>query len=153
MARFLGMVFTPTDAEEEWFGLLGARERVVAAMERELHDRHDLSMAALVILLALVKHEEELAMTDLVPLVAIVSRSQVSRIVDGLEARGLVKRNVDQFDARIRRATITTAGLRLLAAARKTADNASQEALTALSAGDHAALRRLWSRLVREPDS
>ncbi len=142
------MTFEPTDQEDVWFGVLGLRELVVAAMERELEAAHDLSLAAFVILLALIKHPETLSINNLVPLVPIVSRSQISRIVDALEQRGLVKRSVSSSDARIRFVVITSTGQRLVAKARVTADESSASAMSGLGAADLRLLRKVSSAVM-----
>jgi DNA-binding MarR family transcriptional regulator len=140
-------VFTPTPAEEEWFSILALREVVVQAMEADLEARHELSLASLVILLALVKHGNDLSIGELTPLVAVVSRSQVSRLVDSLHERGLVERTPDPIDARIRRVSITSAGTKTLTAARRTASSASTKALAALTPTDHQHLTTIWQKL------
>lgn len=143
------MTFVPTEEEEIWFAVLGLREILVATMERELEAAHDLSLAAFVILLALVKHPEQLSINDLVPLVPIVSRSQISRIVDSLAERDLVVRSTSPNDARIRFVAITTTGQRLVTKARATADRSSARALSSLDARDRVQLRRLWGHVSR----
>jgi DNA-binding MarR family transcriptional regulator len=141
--------FTPTPAEEEWFSILAVRELVVQAIETELETRHELSLASLVILLALVKHGNDLSIGELTPLVAVVSRSQVSRLVDALHERGLVERTSDKLDARIRRVSITSAGLRTLTAARSTASAASTKVLAPLAETDHQHLTNIWNKLSK----
>jgi DNA-binding MarR family transcriptional regulator len=146
--RYADLVaFSPTDEEAVWFAVLGIREMAVVGMERELSTLHDLSLASLVILLALAKHGDQLTVGELSPMVAVVSRSQVSRLVDALDERGLVARSSDDIDGRIRRVSLTPAGRKLLTAARRTAGQASSQALDRLSNTDRDAMRRIWAKL------
>jgi DNA-binding MarR family transcriptional regulator len=141
------MTFHATSDEETWFGLLLARELVVNAMSLQLEQDHDLSLPAFIVLMSLAKHDESLSIGELVPLVGIVSRSQVSRLVDRLEERSLVSRVESVDDARVRTVRITTSGHRLLSSARATAVGASSEVLGKVTAADRTALRRMWIKL------
>jgi DNA-binding MarR family transcriptional regulator len=136
------MDFEPSEAEQLWFALLGAREVVFSAMESALVARHDLSVAAFVVLLGLRKHGE-LSMNELAPLVPIVSRSQVSRLVDGLADRSLVERSV-RTDARVRVVGLTKSGLKTVESARVTASNAAMQVLEPVSPKALASVRDLW---------
>jgi DNA-binding MarR family transcriptional regulator len=141
------MTFMPSTDEETWFGLLLSRELVVTAMSERLEQNHDLSLPAFIVLMSLAKHAESLSIGELVPHVGLVSRSQVSRLVDRLEERGLVNRVDSTIDARVRTVRITASGTRLLTAARATAASASNDVLVNVSAADRASLRRMWQRL------
>jgi DNA-binding MarR family transcriptional regulator len=139
------MDFEPSEAEQLWFAVLGAREVVFSAMDSALVAKHDLSVAAFVVLLGLRKHGE-LSMNELAPLVPIVSRSQVSRLVDALADRGLVERSV-RTDARVRVVGLTKGGLKTVESARLTASNAAMHVLEPVSPKTLASVRELW-RLV-----
>jgi DNA-binding MarR family transcriptional regulator len=143
------MEFEPSEAEQIWFAVLGAREMVFSAMDAALVVKHDLSVASFVVLLGLRKHGS-LSMNELAPLVPIVSRSQVSRLVDGLADRGLVERSV-RPDARVRVVGLTKSGLRMVEAARVTASGAAMQVLEPVSAKTLSSVRELW-RLVDPTD-
>jgi long-chain acyl-CoA synthetase len=67
-----------------------------------------------------------------------VSRPSVTGLVDGLVARGLVERQVDDTDRRRVRHTLTTEGRRTLAEAEAAVDAAFEAVLAPLAAIDRA---------------
>jgi DNA-binding MarR family transcriptional regulator len=138
----------PSRTEELWFGLLTVREELVAALDAELRAEYGLPLSAFAVLLALVKHPEPMAVSALAPLVALVSRSQVSRLVDTLTARGLVERTRGA-DARVHAVAVTQAGRRTVAAGRRQADKVVRRMLVdRLTDAELHALRRVLSRLT-----
>lgn len=146
-APVVGFEASPT--EELWFGLLAVREQLVGALDAELRARHDLPLPAFAVLLALTKHPEPLAVSALAPLVALVSRSQVSRLVDTLDARGLVERTRAAGDARVHAVAITDAGREVARDGRRRADEVVQRMLVGrLPAGELRVLRRALGRLT-----
>lgn len=93
-----------------WSVFLRAHARVVHQVEAELARRSDLPLGWYDVLLELCSAPGgRLRMQDLGE-VAILSRTRVSRIVDELEQRDLVRREVDDRDRRCFHATVTPAG-------------------------------------------
>lgn len=78
--------------------------------------------------------------------------SQVVSLVDELEAKGLLTREVDAADRRARRVRATPAGTDLLVHARQAAAEAEDEALAALAPEERAVLLRLLRRIVFAED-
>lgn len=105
-------------AEQEpfaaWRAVLLAQSRAVRAIERELDDAGQISLAWYDVLLELnAAPERRLRMQDL-GLKAVLSRTRVSRIVTELEQAGLVERLADPSDGRATLASITTSGRKAL---------------------------------------
>ncbi len=143
------MEFAPSPTEELWFGLLAVREQLVGALDARLRAAQDLPLSAFAVLITLVKHSEPTAVSALAPQVALVSRSQVSRLVDTLAARGLVARTRGGSDARVHAVVITDAGRAAVAAGRRQADEVVRELLVdRLPEADVRTLRRALARLT-----
>lgn len=143
------MDFEPTPEEEIWFGLLTVREQVVGALDARLRAEQDLPLSAFAVLVALSKHPGPMAVSTLAPLVGLVSRSQVSRLVDLLAGRGLVERARGGPDARVHAVAATEAGLAAVTAGRRCADAVVRElVLDRLPDADVRALRRAFARLT-----
>ena len=142
------MSLEPSRTEELWFGLLTVREELVSALDAELRAEYGLPLSAFAVLLALVKHPEPMAVGALAPLVALVSRSQVSRLVDTLTTRGLVQRTRGA-DARVHAVAVTPAGRETVASGRRQADKVVRRMLVdRLPDADLQALRRVLGRLT-----
>lgn len=143
------MGFEPSPAEEVWFGLLAVREQLVDALDARLRAEQDLPLSAFAVLVTLAKNPEPMAVSALAPLVRLVSRSQVSRLVDLLSARGLVERARADTDARVHAVAVTDAGLAAVEAGRRYADAVVQQVvLTKLPESDVRALRRIFAKLT-----
>ena len=111
--------FSEVEAEV-WIGLLETHKRLTRALNAELEAEHGLSLSGLELLARLSAAEKEvLRLTDLAERAGL-SLSRVSRIVDTLEARGLVERRCCPEDKRARNAGLTAAGVELLEAAQAT---------------------------------
>jgi DNA-binding MarR family transcriptional regulator len=103
-----------------WQALLHAHHLVIGRLDRELRDEHDLSLAAYDVLLRLARAPERaLRMTDLAERV-MLSPSGLTRLVDRLVAKGLVRRRADPQDGRVAFASITDEGARQLRKAART---------------------------------
>ena len=105
----------PTAAERgSWTGFLRAHSRITKALDRELVAAHDLPLSAYDVLVQLALTDEgRLRMSDLA--VAIVlSPSGLTRLVDRLASRGLLRRERCDADSRVVYAAITDAGLEKL---------------------------------------
>ena len=110
-----------TDEEmRAWQALLHAHHRVVRSLDLELRDEHDLAFGEYDVLLRLAgAPDRALRMTDLAERV-LLSPSGVTRLVDRLVAKGLVRRGTDPGDGRVALACLTDEGMRRLRSAAKT---------------------------------
>jgi DNA-binding MarR family transcriptional regulator len=99
---------------------------------------HDLRVRHYVVL-ALTSEHDNLTQVDLAREVALAA-SQVVGLVDELEGRGLVQRQVSSDDRRRRLVTATADGKALVARARRDVAAARDEAFGALDATQRAAL-------------
>jgi DNA-binding MarR family transcriptional regulator len=100
-----------------WIAFLRAYAAVTRRLEAELHAERDLGLAEYDALVQLaLADRRRLRMSELAERV-LLSRSGVSRLVDRLEATGLVARAACAEDARVSWATLTDAGFARLGAA------------------------------------
>jgi DNA-binding MarR family transcriptional regulator len=114
----------PTRLSDEemraWQALLHAHHRVTEALDGELREEHGLSMGAYDVLLRLARAPgRALRMSELAERV-LLSPSGLTRLVDRLEARGLVERTSDPEDGRVALARLTGPGRALLLRAART---------------------------------
>jgi len=98
-----------TDSVDAWRALLLAHNRAVRAIEADLDAAEAIPLGWYDVLLELQAEPDGLRMQDLGDR-AVLSRTRVSRLVDELEARGLVERRPDPTDGRATLAAITPAG-------------------------------------------
>jgi DNA-binding MarR family transcriptional regulator len=103
-----------------WIGLLETHKRLTRELEAELDAEHSLSISGLELLSRLARAEGGAMRLSALAEASGLSLSRVSRIIDGLEARGLVERRPDPHDTRAKNAWVTPAGVDLLRAALKT---------------------------------
>ncbi len=93
-----------------WSTFLRAHARVVRELERELQAEQDMALTDYDVLVQLANAEERrLRMSDLADRL-LLSRSGVTRLVDRLEAGGLVERVTCDTDRRGQWASLTDAG-------------------------------------------
>jgi DNA-binding MarR family transcriptional regulator len=103
-----------------WQALLHGHQQVIRTLDREMRSEHDLPLPAYDVLLRLAgAPERALRMSDLAERVGL-SPSGLTRLVDRLEARDLVRRHPDPSDGRGALARLTDAGLRQLRLAART---------------------------------
>jgi DNA-binding MarR family transcriptional regulator len=114
-ARLLQQWDDPSEAERgAWTGFLRAHSRIAKALDRELAAAHDLPLSEYDVLVQLaVTDEGRLRMSDLAEAI-VLSPSGLTRLVDRLARRGLLRRERCQSDSRVVYATITTAGFEKL---------------------------------------
>jgi DNA-binding MarR family transcriptional regulator len=119
--RLLRHLDAPTGAERAaWSGFLRAHSRIVKALDRELAAAHDLPLSEYDVLVQLAFTEEgRLRMSDLAEAI-VLSPSGLTRLVDRLARRGLLRRERCESDSRVVYATITEAGLEQLVEATPT---------------------------------
>lgn len=110
-----------TDTEmRAWQALLHAHHQIVWLLDRELREEHGLTLAEYDVLLRLARSPDRaLRMTDLAERV-LLSPSGLTRMVDRLLAKELVRRRPGPADARTALACLTDTGLRRLKMAART---------------------------------
>jgi DNA-binding MarR family transcriptional regulator len=99
---------------DAWIGLLETHKRLTRALEAELEDEHGLTISALELLGRLAAAENRSLGLSALAGACGLSLSRVSRVMDSLEARGLVERRPVQSDARAVEGHLTAAGLDLV---------------------------------------
>lgn len=104
-----------TEMEQEvWRRLLAVESRLRDRLDSELRSAHDLSLGDYAVLVHLSEAPgQALRMSELADRLAI-SRSGLTRRVDAMERRGLVRRRACPDDGRGSMAELTPAGFRLL---------------------------------------
>lgn len=103
-----------------WGGFLRVHAELVRELDRELEAAHDLPLTQYEVLIRLeAAPEHRLRMSELARSV-LLSQSGVTRLVDRLQARGLVERAPCAEDRRVLWAQLTDAGLARLEEARPT---------------------------------
>jgi DNA-binding MarR family transcriptional regulator len=133
------------DAPDAIFALLGAADALHERLERAMGEV-GLSMAKYGVLRALAEAGEPLTLTELAAGQRCV-RSNITQLVDRLEADGLVKRADDPDDRRTIRAALTASGKEKAAAGARALAALQREISSLVSAPDRAAVARLLSAL------
>ena len=135
----------PAAADDVMWSLMQAAHAVESQLEEALA-QVDLSGAKLAALTQLVEAGEPVPLGELAARCACV-RSNITQLVDRLEADKLVRRVDDAVDRRSLRAAITPLGRERQAAGAKKVDEVRRKLGKALGAIDHAALKRALSDL------
>ena len=106
-----GVSFNLSDTEmDAWQALLHAHHQITRVLDAELRAAHDLTWAEYDVLLRLAKATgRTLTMTELARRV-LISPSGLTRVVDGLERKGFVRRSRSNDDARVVSAALTDGG-------------------------------------------
>jgi DNA-binding MarR family transcriptional regulator len=134
---------------EAWIGLLETHKRVTRAVDGELEAEHGLSLSGLEVLVRLALATDHGLRLSALAGGCGLSLSRISRIMDSLEARGLVQRRAVESDARAVQGQLTEAGLDLVGRAQTTHVAAVQRLFfEALDGEDVAALARIFSKLM-----
>ncbi len=105
---------------DAWIGLLETHKQLTRALDAELEKQHGLSLSGLELLGRLAAADAQHLRLSVLANEAALSLSRVSRIIDLLEARELVKRQSCPEDARAVEAHLTDRGLRLAREAQAT---------------------------------
>lgn len=134
-------------ADHAFYGLVWASTVLTERIGRALIRAHDLPLSWFEVLLWLSAQPEPMSATTLGGK-TMLSRSQVSRVLDALQERGLVHRTPSTQDARSVTVSLTPAGRTLFTAA----DTTRRETLAplfddALDESDLAALHAIWQKL------
>lgn len=115
-----GLARWPEPQAGAWIGLLEAHKRLTRAVEAELEAGHRLTLSALEVLSRLASSDRTRLRLSALASACGLSLSRISRIVDALEARGLVRRCSVNADGRAVEARLTDAGLALVREAHAT---------------------------------
>jgi len=99
--------------ENAWIGLLATHRRLTRELDAELAAAHGLTLSGLELLARLACAPDRRLRLSALAGECGLSLSRVSRIVDALEARGLVERRPCEADARAINAQLTAPGLEL----------------------------------------
>ena len=114
-----------------WQALLHTHHEVIGALDRELRERHDLQFSEYDVLLRLARAPgRSLRMRDLAERV-LLSPSGLTRLVDRLSAKGLIRREQAPDDGRGAVARLTEDGLDALRSASRTHLRGIREHFTA----------------------
>jgi DNA-binding MarR family transcriptional regulator len=105
---------------DAWIGLLETHKQLTRALEAELEHRHGLTLSGLEVLGRIAASERRRLRLSTLADQTGLSLSRISRIVDLLQARGLVERRACAEDARAVEAHLTDDGLSLTREAQAT---------------------------------
>lgn len=133
--------------DHAFYGLVWAGTTLSARVDQALVREHDLPLSWFEVMLWLHAQSEPVAASDL-GAKTLLSRSQVSRVVDALHGRGLVARVPSPTDARSVRIALTESGRQAFAAADATRRQALAEVFDdLLDDQDIQALETVWAKL------
>ena len=96
---------------DAWIGLLETHKQLTRALEAELENRHGLSLSGLEVLGRIAASDRRRLRLSTLANETGLSLSRISRIIDLLQARGLVERRACAEDARAVEAHLTDEGL------------------------------------------
>jgi len=136
---------TSTSSDTTIFSLIRAAHALEDKLERAL-DRAGLSSPKFSVLSELVTAERPLSLSDLAAKLSCV-RSNMTQLVDRLEADGFVRRVDDPADRRGVRAEITEEGRARHSAGTAEVGRLHEEFASSVAAADRAAFERLLSAL------
>ena len=123
------------------FALMHAGKAVEDRVEAALN-RADLSLAKFGVLSELVRADDSLTLSELAARCSCV-RSNMTQLIDRLEADGLVRRLDDPADRRTVRAALTSAGRMQQAAGDREMKSVLRELAALVGSGDRAHLNRI----------
>ncbi|MFG2617169.1 MarR family winged helix-turn-helix transcriptional regulator [Streptomyces sp. NPDC048507] len=136
-----------TPRDHAFYGLIWAGTTLSARIDQALTRAHGLPLSWFEVMLWLSVQREPVAASDL-GAKTLLSRSQVSRVIDQLQARGLVERLPSPTDARSVCVALTPAGRTAFARADATRREALREAFDErLDDEDIRALETVWAKL------
>lgn len=150
MGNLADRTWAPDDAVA-WEGLLETARTLRRGAETLLEHHHDLSISMLGIMGRLARAPRNtLRQTDLADAMGL-SLSRISRIIDILETRALVRRQPCPSDARATNVALTHAGRIRTAAAQHTIHaHVDTRFVQQLSESERATLAAVFSRLLRQ---
>ncbi|MEV8533806.1 MarR family winged helix-turn-helix transcriptional regulator [Streptomyces sp. NPDC051211] len=137
-------------ADYAFYGLVWAGTVMTDRVDRALVKAHDLPVSWFEVMLWLASSPEPVP-ASVLGNSTLLSRSQVSRVVDALQARGLVTRTPSARDARSVEVALTEAGRAVFADADATRREVLAPVFTELlDEQDLEALGRVWRKLKSE---
>ncbi len=140
-----------TPRDHAFYGLVWAGSTLSARVDQALARRHGLPLSWFEVMLWLRAQKEPVAASDLGAM-TLLSRSQVSRVADSLQARGLIERIPSPTDARSVCIALTDAGRHAFAEADATRREVLAEVFDdLLDDADIAALEVIWAKLKARP--
>ncbi|MFD0267294.1 MarR family winged helix-turn-helix transcriptional regulator [Streptomyces sp. NPDC127106] len=139
-------------ADYAFYGLVWAGTVMTERVDRALTKAHGLPVSWFEVMLWLASSPEPVP-ASVLGNSTMLSRSQVSRVVDALQSRGLVARTPSARDARSVEVSLTEEGHRVFAEADATRREALAPVFTDLLDGqDIAALGTVWRKLKAEKE-
>jgi DNA-binding MarR family transcriptional regulator len=99
---------------DAWIGLLETHKRLTRALDGELEAEHGVTLSSLEVLGRLASVPDQRLRLSRLATACGLSLSRISRIMDALEARGLVTRGAVTGDARAVEGRLTETGLELV---------------------------------------
>ncbi|WP_338674123.1 MarR family transcriptional regulator [Streptomyces sp. SCSIO 30461] len=134
-------------ADHAFYGLVWAGTVLTERVDRALGKAHDLPVSWFEVMLWLASNPEPVP-ASVLGNSTMLSRSQVSRVIDALQARGLVTRTPSTRDARSVEVALTPEGHRLFAEADDTRRASLAPVFTdLLDQEDLEALSSVWRKL------
>ena len=134
---------------DAWIGLLETHKRLTRALDAELEAEHGLTISALEALGRLAAAPGRSLRLSALASACGLSLSRISRIMDALQARGLVERRSVPADARAVEGHLTDEGLALVRCAQQAHFEAVQRTFFAqLSDEEIATLAAVFSRFA-----
>lgn len=106
-----GLTRWSDDRADAWIGLLETHKALTRVLDTELETKHGLGLSGLEALGRLAAAPDRRLRLSRLAAECGLSLSRISRMVDGLERRGLVERRPSPADARATDAHLTAAGL------------------------------------------
>lgn len=144
-----GLSHWPQTAADAWIGLLHAHRQLTRQLDGELEAQHGLGLSALELLGRLAAAQDSRMRLSALADEVSLSLSRVSRIIDALQARGLVERQPCPGDARAINACLTPTGLVLVREAQATHFAGVQRRFfDRLSADEVATLAEVFNRFA-----
>ncbi len=138
------------DGRAAWFGLIYVQGLLVKKIDRALKTEHDLALSWFEVILRLAAEDSFVSVSNIVETVSL-SSSRVSRVIESLQQRGLVRRRQGERDARVSEIALTEAGLAFYKAADATHRRVVNEYFLAkLSPEEAEVVARVWHRLLGE---
>jgi DNA-binding MarR family transcriptional regulator len=135
-----------------WTRLLRAHSAITRELERDLHERHGLTLSDYDVLVQLAQAPDRRLRPSELARVVLLTRSGMTRLVHGLERAGLVERVPCPNDLRGTMVALTAQGLAVLRRASNTHLRGVHEHFAArLDYEELRALAALLGRLLDEP--
>ncbi|WP_406404133.1 MarR family transcriptional regulator [Streptomyces sp. NBC_00879] len=140
-------------ADHAFYGLVWAGTVLTERVDRALTKAHDLPVSWFEVMLWLASSPDPVP-ASVLGNSTMLSRSQVSRVVDALQSRGLVTRTPSPRDARSVEVALTPEGRRLFEEADATRRACLAPVFTdLLDADDLEALSTVWQKLKANKDA